>query len=135
VTVQNKCRVNKYQQYSSANNDKPVSQIAWSTILMSMKFGTEGISTWIAFSCLNSTSLYSILDDPSTGTPIVSGNPPSQQSLSSSLLGSDLYSSSNTSSEVLGPYNTPGVWLPHLHLHFISTSIIHLIYAIVELEH
>jgi hypothetical protein len=31
--------------------------------------------------------------------------------------------------------NTPGVWLPHLHLHFISMSIIHLIYAFVELQH
>jgi hypothetical protein len=28
-------------------------------------------------------------------------------------------------------YNTLGVWLPHLHLHFISMSIIHLIYAFV----
>jgi hypothetical protein len=27
--------------------------------------------------------------------------------------------------------NTLGVWLPHLHLHFISMSIIHLIYAFV----
>jgi hypothetical protein len=31
--------------------------------------------------------------------------------------------------------NTLGVWLPHLHLHFISMSIIHLIYAFVELQH
>jgi hypothetical protein len=31
-------------------------------------------------------------------------------------------------------YNTPGVWLLHLHLHFISMSIIHLIYAFVLLE-
>jgi hypothetical protein len=29
--------------------------------------------------------------------------------------------------------NTLGVWLPHLHLHFISMSIIHLIYAFVLL--
>jgi hypothetical protein len=34
-----------------------------------------------------------------------------------------------------GSCNTPGVWLPHLHLHFISMSIIHLIYAFVELQH
>jgi hypothetical protein len=30
--------------------------------------------------------------------------------------------------------NTLSVWLPHLHLHFISMSIIHLIYAFVLLE-
>jgi hypothetical protein len=30
--------------------------------------------------------------------------------------------------------NALGVWLPHLHLHFISMSIIHLIYAFVLLE-
>jgi hypothetical protein len=30
--------------------------------------------------------------------------------------------------------NTLGVWLPHLHLHFISMSIIYLIYAIVWTE-
>jgi hypothetical protein len=30
--------------------------------------------------------------------------------------------------------NTPGVWLPYLHLHFISMSIIHLIYAFVWTE-
>jgi hypothetical protein len=30
--------------------------------------------------------------------------------------------------------NTLGVWLPHLHLHFRSMSIIHLIYAFVLLE-
>jgi hypothetical protein len=29
--------------------------------------------------------------------------------------------------------NTLGVWLPYLHLHFISMSIIHLIYAFVLL--
>jgi hypothetical protein len=31
--------------------------------------------------------------------------------------------------------NTLGVWLPHLHLLFISMSIIHIIYAFVELQH
>jgi hypothetical protein len=30
-------------------------------------------------------------------------------------------------------YNTSGVWLPYLHLHFISMSIIHLIHVFVLL--
>jgi hypothetical protein len=31
--------------------------------------------------------------------------------------------------------NTLGVCLPHLHLHFISLSIIHIIYALFGLKH
>jgi hypothetical protein len=33
----------------------------WSTILMSMKFGTKGTSTWTTFNWLSFVSLYSIL--------------------------------------------------------------------------
>ena len=50
-----------------------------------------------------------------------------QQWYACQILGQDFYKGEG--------YNTPGVWLPHLHLHFINMSIMHQFMSLYCMKH